>query len=108
VRASVPAGAQGEVGTVSVSALESTDIGKIGIGVIIAIVVIGAILSLVVTAIIGRVIILIVVVALGIFVWQQRTSIENHVKDCNLNMSFVGIHVDAPASVQKDCRRVSR
>jgi hypothetical protein len=87
-----------------VHALESSDIGKIGVGVIIAIVVIGALLSLVITALVGRVIILIIVVALGIFVWQQRTSIEDHVKKCELNMTFVGIHVHAPESVRKACR----
>ena len=83
----------------SVEALQSTDITKIGIGVIIALVVIGALISLVVTAIVGRLIILVVVVVLGFFVWQQRSSIQNkvddfkngHVASCQFDKSFFGI-----------------
>jgi hypothetical protein len=88
-------------------ALDSSQITGVGIGVIVALVVIGALLSLVVTALVGRVIILAVVVALGVIVWQQRTSIENHVKKCQLDMSFVGVHVNAPADVVQKCKGVS-
>lgn len=92
----------------SIAALDSSQIGKIGIGVIIALVVIGALLSLIVTAIVGRLVILVVVVALGVLVWQQRTTIEDHVKKCNLKMTFVGIHVDAPASVIQHCQQIQK
>jgi hypothetical protein len=87
----------------TVTALDSTDITKIGVGVIIGLVVVGFVLSLIVTAIVGRVIIALVVVALAILVWQQRTAIEDHVKKCQLDMTFVGIHVDAPDHVQRAC-----
>jgi hypothetical protein len=96
-----------------VEALQSTDITKIGIGVIVALVVLGALLSLVVTAIVGRLIILVVVVALGIFVWSERSSIQNkvddfkngHVASCQFDKTFFGIHVKAPASLVAECEQ---
>ena len=96
-----------------VEALQSTDITKIGIGVIVALVVIGALISLVVTAIIGRLIILVVVIALGIFVWSERSSIQNkvddfkngHVASCQFDKTFFGIHVQAPASLVAECEK---
>jgi hypothetical protein len=90
----------------TVSALDSTDIGKIGIGVIIALVVIGFLLSLIITAIVGRIIIAVIVIGLAIFVWQQRTSIENHVKNCDKNVgTFVGVHVSVPQSAVDACKK---
>jgi len=91
-----------------VSAIDSSDITKIGIGVIVALVVLGFLLSLVLTAIVARVIILVVVVGLGIFVWQQRTTIEDHVKKCDLNMTFFGVHVNAPDSVVQHCQTLHK
>jgi uncharacterized metal-binding protein len=91
-----------------VSAIDSSDITKIGIGVIIALVVLGFLLSLVITAIIGRVIIVVVVVVLGIFVWQQRSSIQDNVKKCHLDMSFFGITINAPDSVVQHCQTLQK
>jgi len=88
----------------SVTALDSSQITKIGIGLIIALVVVGVLLSLIITAIVGRVIILVVVVALGVLVWQQRTVIEDHVKKCQLDMTFLGFHVNAPKDVVQACK----
>jgi hypothetical protein len=87
----------------SVAALDSSDITKIGIGATIAVVVIGLLLSMIITALVARVVILVVVVLLGVFIWQQRAVIEDHVKKCQLNMSYFGVHVDAPQSVQDKC-----
>jgi hypothetical protein len=97
----------------SVEALQSSDITKIGIGVIVALVVIGALISMVITAIVGRLVILVIVVALGAFVWVQRTSIENkvtdfkngHVASCQFDKSFFGAHVKAPASLVAECEK---
>jgi uncharacterized metal-binding protein len=88
----------------SVEALNSSQITKIGVGTIIALVVIGFLLSLLITALIGRIIIAVVVVALAALVWQQRSSIEDHVKKCHLDMTFLGIHVNAPKDVTAHCR----
>ena len=89
-----------------ISALQSDQIGAIGIGVIVAIVVLGALASLLITKLIGRVIILIVVVGLGIFVWQQRSSVLNNVCD-KRQLSFAGFHVDVPQHVLDNCAKVS-
>ena len=85
------------------AALDSGQITKIGVGVIVGLVVVGIVLSLIITAIVGRIVILVVVVALGILVWQQRTVIEDHVKKCQLSMTFFGVHVNAPKDVRQHC-----
>ncbi|MDT4938591.1 MAG: hypothetical protein QOG80_2262 [Pseudonocardiales bacterium] len=88
-------------------ALDSTQIGKIGIGVIIALVVVGVLLSLLVTAVVGRIIIAIVVIVLGAVVWQQRASIQDKINkhDCKLSGSFFGFTVKAPADVVRACQQ---
>lgn len=91
-----------------ISALDSDSIGALSVGVIVALVVIGLVLTLVVSALIARLLIVVLVVALCVFVYHQRTTIENHVKDCNRNMSFVGLHVDLPRSVAQKCRAAHR
>ncbi len=92
----------------TVTALDSTQITKLGIGVIIGLVLLGFVLSLIITAIVGRIIIAVVVVALGILVWQQRTVIQDHVKKCQLDMTFLGVHVNAPDHVKQACLVKSR
>jgi protein-S-isoprenylcysteine O-methyltransferase Ste14 len=87
-------------------ALNSGNITKIGIVIIIAIVVIGALLSIVLTALVARIVILVVVVGLAILVWQQRTHIKNQVDNCNLDATFFGVHISAPDSVQQHCNQV--
>jgi Na+/proline symporter len=87
-------------------ALNAGDITKVGLIIIAVLVVIGILLSIAITALVGRLIILVVVVVLAIFVWQQR----GHVKDsfdkhkCDLNATFFGVHLDAPDSVKQACR----
>ncbi len=91
----------------SLVALDSGQITKIGVGAIVVLVALGVLLGLVITAIVGRIVIAVVVVALGVLIWQQRTSIEDHVKKCNLDMSFLGIHVDAPNDVSQHCQSIN-
>jgi mannitol-specific phosphotransferase system IIBC component len=94
------------------SGLDAGDVTKIGVGVIIALVVIGILVGLLITAIIGRIIIAVIVIALAVFVWQQRSSVENKINHdknhvCNsFNATFFGIHLDAPSSVKKKCRHL--
>jgi protein-S-isoprenylcysteine O-methyltransferase Ste14 len=91
----------------TVEALDAGDITKVGVIVIVALVVIGALLSLVITALIGRLIILVIVLVLGIFVWQQRTHVKDQINShkCDLNATFFGIHLDAPDSVRAACNK---
>lgn len=90
----------------SVAALDSGNITKIGVGATIVIVVIGLLLGMIITALIARVVILVIVVLLGVFIWQQRAVVEDHVKKCQLNMSYFGVHVNAPKSVLDRCHQV--
>ena len=86
-------------------ALDSDQIGKIGIGIIVGLFVLGALLSLIVTAIVGRIIIAVVVIALAVLTWQQRSSLQDKInkKDCNLSAHFFGFTVKAPDDVAKAC-----
>ncbi|HEY3736435.1 MAG TPA: hypothetical protein VGL26_03255 [Jatrophihabitans sp.] len=86
------------------SALQSDQIGKIGVGVIVALVVIGLLISMIITKIVGRIIVLVIVVALAAWVWQQRTEIQHKVNDCNLNMTFFGVTVKMPKEIQDACK----
>jgi hypothetical protein len=92
----------------SIVALQSGDLTKIGLIATAALIVGGLLLSLVITAVVGRILILVVVVGLSVLVWQQRENIQHHIKDCQLRMTFVGVHVDAPADVIAKCRAVHR
>lgn len=92
----------------SVLALDSTDIGKIGIGIIVGLVVLGALLSLIITKIVGRIIILLVVVGLAVFVWQQRSTVEDHINNCDLSVSFFGFDVHVPHDVADQCRKINK
>lgn len=84
-------------------ALDAGNITKIGLGVIVALVVIGSLLSLVITAIVGRIIIVIVVVLAAIVVWQQRSSIQDKISHHKCNLTFFGMHLDPPDSLDKYC-----
>lgn len=88
-------------------ALNAADITKVGVVVVIALVVIGVLLSLVITAIVGRLLVLAVVVVAAILVWQQRTHVENAFtsKACKLSTTFFGIHLDPPQSVRDACTK---
>lgn len=90
-----------------VTALDADNITKIGIGVIIGLIVLGFLISMIITAIVGRIIVVVFVVLLAVFVWQQRTSVQDKISKhkCDLSATFFGLHLDAPADVQKYCRR---
>jgi protein-S-isoprenylcysteine O-methyltransferase Ste14 len=89
-----------------VSALDANNITKIGVGVIIALVVLGVLISMLVTALIVRVVVVAVVVLLAVWVWQQRTSIQHKIskEKCDLSATFFGLHLDAPSDVRAYCR----
>ena len=90
----------------NVEALSSSDITKVGVIVIVALLLVGALLSIVITALIGRLVILVVVVVAGVLVWQQRTHVQDQINShkCDLNATFFGVHLDAPESVKQRCR----
>jgi hypothetical protein len=85
----------------------STDQAKaVAIGAIIVVVVIGALLSFVVTKITGRLIVAAVVVGLGIFVWTQRADIEDAAKKCD-TPTFFGIHLTPSKAVAQHCQQIA-
>jgi len=56
------------------------------------------------SAIYGTVsVIAVVVIVLAAIVWQQRSSIEDHIHRHNCNMSFFGVHLDPPANLTRFC-----
>lgn len=91
--------------------LDAGDVTKIGVGIIIGLVIIGVLIGLLITAIVGRIIIAVIVIALSIFVWQQRSSVQNKINEarrhaCHFDATFFGVRLDAPASIRKRCRHV--
>jgi hypothetical protein len=49
--------------------------------------------------------VVVVVVVLGVLVWQQRTHVKNQIDKCDLSVSFFGVDIDAPDSVVRECQR---
>ena len=88
-------------------ALNSSQIPNIGIGMVIAIAVVALLLVVFLSSLVARVLILVIAVALGVFVWQQRTVIKDKISTdkCQLNTTFFGIHVKAPADVVQACQK---
>ncbi|MCU1690109.1 MAG: hypothetical protein JWN61_1902 [Pseudonocardiales bacterium] len=72
-------------------ALDTDQAKLLGIGIIVAVVVIGFIISALITAIVGRIIVILVVVALAVGVYTQRAQIRDSVNDCDV--TFFGIHL---------------
>jgi hypothetical protein len=88
----------------TVEALSSTDLTKVGIIVTVALVVVGLLLSILITAIVGRLIVAVVVVVLAIFVWQQRSHVEDRINNaCDQHATYFGFHLDVPDSVKQKC-----
>jgi protein-S-isoprenylcysteine O-methyltransferase Ste14 len=84
-------------------ALSSDNITKIGLIIIVALVVIGALLAFVITALVARIVILVVVIGLAVLVWQQRTHLKDKFDDCDTQATFFGVHFDAPQSITEHC-----
>jgi type II secretory pathway pseudopilin PulG len=92
----------------SAIALNASQVPNLGAGLLIGIVVVGIVIALIVSSLVSRIVIAVVVIALGTYVWQQRTVIEHRItKDkCQLNTTFFGIHVKAPADVVQACSKI--
>ena len=90
------------------AALATDQIGTLAVVVIVAIVVIGIVLALVMNKAIGRVVLAIIVIGLGVLVWTQRQSIQDRVNKCEANSSFFGFHVNLSAQAQQRCASLNR
>jgi len=88
------------------AALDTDQAKTIGIVTIVALLLIGVVLGFVITAIVGRIVVVVVVVALGALVWTQRASIEDHVKKCDAK--FLGIHLTpSDPSIKAQCQKLT-
>ena len=85
----------------------STDQAKtLGIVAIAVIILGGALVSFVVTKLMGRLIVAAVVVALGIFVWTQRDAIDSAAKKCDA--TFFGVHLTpSDAALKEHCQQIA-
>jgi type II secretory pathway pseudopilin PulG len=90
----------------SVTALTASQVPNIGIGLLIGIIVVGVVIAIIVSSLVSRIVIAAIVLALGTYVWQQRTVIQHRIttSKCQLNTTFFGIHVKAPADVVQACQ----
>jgi type II secretory pathway pseudopilin PulG len=92
----------------SVIALTASQVPNIGIGLLIGIIVVGVVIAIIVSSLVSRIVIAAIVLALGTYVWQQRTVIQHRITTtkCQLNTTFFGIHVTPPADVVRACPQV--
>lgn len=72
-------------------ALDTDQAKLLGIGIILAVVLIGFVISAVITAIVGRVVVILIVAALAVVVYTQRAQIRESVNDCDV--TFFGVHL---------------
>ena len=86
-----------------VEALDAGDVTKLGVGIIIALIVLGVIISMLITKLVVRVVVAVAVVALAFYVWNQRTSIEHKIDKRDCNLTFLGVHLDPPNSLKRFC-----
>lgn len=91
----------------TVEALQSSDVNKVGVGLIIAVVVVGILVLLAVGALIARIIVLLVILGLGLVIWQQRGVVQDRIKNCHLGTSYLGIKVQAPDDIIAQCKRLN-
>ena len=87
-------------------ALNTEHIKEIALWGIVAVVIIGLFLGYMFSQIVIRIIILVVVVGIATLLWTQRNTVENHVKNCNTNISFLGQHINFSASAAKKCKQL--
>lgn len=89
--------------TAAFSTEQAKTVGIFAIGVVVLA---GILLSVIITKITGRIIVLAVVAALGIFVWVQRGAIDDAAKKCDA--TFFGIHLTpSDQAVKKHCQQLS-
>ncbi|SOD71598.1 hypothetical protein SAMN05892883_1097 [Jatrophihabitans sp. GAS493] len=87
-------------------ALDTSQAQKLGIGVIVGVILLGLLLSFVVTAVVGRIIILALVVGAGLFIWHQREDIAAAARKCDA--TFLGVHLTpTDPQIKAQCVKVA-
>jgi uncharacterized membrane protein len=94
-----------------VSALDTSQVKTIGIGAIVAVVVIGLIISYLVTRIVAKIVTLVIVVVLAGVLYTQRAQVVDKLDKTakNCNVTFFGVHVQASNDkVKQACDQLSK
>ena len=85
-------------------ALDTGQAETIAVLVIVGIVVVGALISFIITRILWRVAVVVVMVVLASIVYRQRASIESAAKNCTA--TFFGAHLTpSNQALRKHCQR---
>jgi hypothetical protein len=97
----------GAVARPAVVALDTGQGKDLGIGIVIALLVVGVVISLIIGHIVARVIVLVVAIALALVVWSQRQHIESAAKNCDA--SFLGIQLTpSDPTLKKQCQQLTK
>jgi len=89
-----------------VLALDTSQADKVGIGVIVAVLVIGLLLVVLIGKLLVRAIIVVLMVALAVVAWQQRHQVADAAKKCDA--TFFGVHVTPhDPAVKRRCQDIT-
>ena len=89
-----------------VSALDTSQASNVGIGTIVAVIVIGLLLVVFIGKMLVRAIIVVLVVAAIIVAWQQRHQVADAAKKCDA--TFFGVHVTPhDPAVKRRCLQIT-
>ncbi|HEY8301718.1 MAG TPA: hypothetical protein VIG48_07455 [Jatrophihabitans sp.] len=86
-----------------VLALDAGQVTPLGLGIIAALIVLGLVISSVITALAVRVVVAVAVVVLAFVVWQQRDHIQHRISEHRCGFSFLGVHLDPPDHLKRLC-----
>jgi len=73
------------------TALDTSQASNVGIGVIVAVIVVGLLLVVLIGKLIARAIIVLLMVVLAVVAYQQRNQIADSARKCDA--TFFGVHV---------------
>jgi protein-S-isoprenylcysteine O-methyltransferase Ste14 len=92
--------------TTMTTALDTDQAKTIGLVAVIVLVVAAVLINLVISRIITRVIVLVVAIGLALFVWTQRSSIEDAAKKCDA--TFFGVHLTpTDPALKQHCQQLT-
>ncbi len=94
-----------------VSALDTSQVKTLGLGAVVAVIVVGLVISYLVTKIVTRIIVIALVVVLGFAVYNQRSRVldglDKSAKKCDV--TFFGVHVQpSDPQIKKACLQLSK
>ena len=89
-----------------VLALDTSQADNLGIGLIVAVLVIGLLLVVLIGKLLVRAIIVVLMVVLAVVAWQQRHQVADAAKKCDA--TFFGVHVTPhDPAVKRRCQDIT-